>query len=133
MSDRVASGRPRFRFITQLPRDDGCGVFVLQMLTGEPYDTLAGMIDWGAQTHHHTTWKDLRGVLSRLGWHVGRPRRVQQWASIAGVALVHVAPDHFMLYDAENALFYDPSMADGPSRESGQVPISYLPIALPLK
>lgn len=46
----------------QCPRDGGCGVFALQMLTGKPYDQIASMIDWGVQTNHYTTWKELRSV-----------------------------------------------------------------------
>jgi hypothetical protein len=54
--------RRRPKFVTQCPRDDGCGVFVLQMLTGKPYDQIASMIDWGDQTNHYTTWKELLGA-----------------------------------------------------------------------
>lgn len=71
-----AASRIRFDFVTQHSRDDGCGVFVLQMLTGKAFDSIAGMIDWGALQNHYTTWKELRGVLSQLGWPTGAARWV---------------------------------------------------------
>ena len=128
---RPASDKARFQFITQRPRDDGCGVFVLQMLTGRPYNQLAGMIDWGVRTNHYTTWKDLCGVLVALGWDIGELRQAGSWDDIPGVAVVHVEGDHFILYDADNGAFYDPGQSKGPDRESRLIPLSYLAVRPP--
>jgi len=126
-----ATDKVRFEFVTQCPRDDGCGVFVLQMLTGKPYDQIASMIDWGVQTNHYTTWKELRGVLSALGWRTGGLRKAESWDDVCGVAVVHVEGDHFILYDADNGIFYDPGQPDGPNLHSRLVPMSYLPVQCP--
>ncbi|MGO8506848.1 hypothetical protein AB9F35_36970, partial [Rhizobium leguminosarum] len=58
-----------------------------QMLTGKPYDQLAGIIDWGVQTNHYTTWKELRCVLTELGWQTGGLRKAESWGH-------RVPPDH---------------------------------------
>jgi hypothetical protein len=50
------------------------------------------------------------------------------WGDIQGVAIVHVQGDHFMLYDAENGLFYDPAEMEGPGVASDRVPTSYLTV-----
>lgn len=126
-----ASENVRFQFATQRPRDDGCGLFVLQMLTGRPYEQLAGMIDWGVRTNHYTTWKELRGVLAELEWSTGELRAAEKWDDIGGVAIVHVQGDHFILYDADNGAFYDPGQPKGPAIESSLIPMSYLPVRLP--
>src|ERR1700712_5150258 len=102
------ANKVRFQFFTQSPSDDGCGIFVLQMLTSKPYDQIVRMIDWGSQTNHYTTWKELRGVLNELGWPTGGVCEVEKWADIRGLAVVHVRGDHFILYDADNGMFYDP-------------------------
>ncbi|WP_237361697.1 hypothetical protein [Rhizobium gallicum] len=126
-----AAHKVRFKFVTQCPRDDGCGVFVLQMLTGKPYDQIASMIDWGVQTNHYTTWKELRGVLAELGWHTGGLCKAKSWGDVRGVAVVHVEGDHFILYDADNGIFYDPGQSDGPDLHTRLVPMSYLPVQSP--
>ncbi|WP_245434972.1 hypothetical protein [Rhizobium anhuiense] len=126
-----AADKVRFEFVTQCPRDDGCGVFVLQMLTGKPYDQIASMIDWGVQTNHYTTWKELRGVLSALGWRPGGLRKAESWDDVCGVAVVHVKGDHFILYDADNGIFYDPGQPDGPNLHSRLVPMNYLAVQCP--
>ena len=128
---RPAPETPLFQFVTQRPRDDGCGVFVLQMLTGRPYDQLADMIDWGVRTNHYTTWKELRGVLVGLGWDIGELRQARSWDDISGVAVVHVEGDHFILYDADNGAFYDPGQLEGPDRDSSLIPVSYLSVCPP--
>lgn len=122
---------PRFPFVTQLPRDDGCGVVVLQMLTGKSYDALAAMIGWDRGAVHYSTWKELTGVLSALGWDIGEPRPATSWGEISGVAVVHVEPDHFMLYDAGSATFYDPGQLTGPQSQSALIPMSYLSVRPP--
>ncbi len=53
------------------------------------------------------------------------------WGDIEGVALVHVKPDHFVLYDAENHVFYDPAQLAGPDTDSDCLPISYLTVQPP--
>lgn len=126
-----AADKVRFEFVTQCPRDDGCGVFVLQMLTGKPYDQIASMIDWGVQTNHYTTWKELRGVLSALGWRTGGLRKAESWDDVCGVAVVHVEGDHSILYDADNGIFYDPGQPDGPNLHSRLVPMNYLAVQCP--
>ena len=98
------------------------------MLTGKPYDQLAGMIDWGAQANHYTTWKDLCGVLVALGWDIGELRQATSWDDIRGVAVVHVEGDHFILYDADNGAFYDPGQLEGPDLDSQLIPMSYLSV-----
>ncbi|WP_157628355.1 hypothetical protein [Rhizobium leguminosarum] len=118
----------RFLFHTQRPRDDGCGVLVLQMLTGMSYDEVAAMIDWGDKSAHYTTWNDLCGVLAEIGVPIEAPIKTSRWSDIQGVAIVHVQRDHFMLYDAENGLFYDPAEMEGPGVASDRVPTSYLTV-----
>ncbi len=126
-----ATAKPRFQFVTQLPRDDGCGVFVLQMLTDKRYDALADMIDWGVQTNHYTTWNELTGVLTALGWDIDGPRSAKSWSDISGVAVVNVEGDHFILYDADNGAFYDPGRPSGPDRASDLIPVTYLSVHPP--
>ena len=75
---------------------------MLQMLTGKPYDEIARLIDWGVQTDHYTTWKELRGALTELGWQIDELHEAVRWDDIAGLAIVHVIGDHFILYDAES-------------------------------
>ncbi len=118
----------RFAFHTQLPRDDGCGIRVLQMLTGIPYDRLAAMVDWGDRSVHYMRWEDVRSVLTRLGWPIGAAAEAHDWREIQGVAIVHVEGDHFILYDADNGLFYDPGVLNGPDVATQHVPISHLPV-----
>lgn len=74
----------RFPFHTQCPRDDGCGVFVLQMLTGMSYDDVAAMIDWGDKSAHYTTWNDLCGVLAEIGLSVENPDQNQSMERYPG-------------------------------------------------
>ncbi|MDP9762480.1 MULTISPECIES: hypothetical protein [Agrobacterium] len=74
----------RFAFHTQCPRDDGCGVFVLQMLTGMSYDDVAAMIDWGDKSAHYTSWNDLCGVLAEIGWSIEVPIKTSRWSDIQG-------------------------------------------------
>ena len=124
--DPVSTNKVRFQFVTQVPRDDGCGVFVLQMLTGKPYDLLARMIDWGDQTNHYTTWVELRAVLKQLGWRTSELLRSTEWAEIKGIAIVHVEGDHFVLFDADNGVFYDPGLTDGPQVTTSHTPLSHL-------
>ena len=87
------------------------------------------MIDWGAQKNHYTTWKELRGVLTELGWSIGELRRVDNWSDVSGLAVVHVEEDHFVLFD--NGMVYDPGQGDGPDLSSESIPISYLPVMPP--
>ncbi|UJW87770.1 hypothetical protein IM737_11375 [Devosia sp. SL43] len=101
------------------------------MLTGKSYDALAGMIGWAPEDVHYSTWKELTGVLSALGWDIGEPRKAAGWSDVSGLSVVHVEPDHFMLYDAENGDFYDPAQLSGPERESSLVPMSYLTVRPP--
>jgi hypothetical protein len=122
---------PDLQFITQRPRDDGCGVVVLSMLTGKPYDAVAALIDWKGQPHHHTTWKELRGVLSELGWQLGDINAAAGWDDIHGLAIVHVMDDHFMLYDEGSGLFYDPWEYKGPQHESHRMPLSFVTVTPP--
>lgn len=82
-------GQARFPFHSQLPRDDGCGVRVLQMLTGMTYDQVAAMVDWGDRSVHYTRWDDVCRVLRSLGWPIGAPIRTSEWSDIQGVAVVH--------------------------------------------
>jgi hypothetical protein len=128
---KPAREKVRFEFVTQRPRDDGCGMFVLRMLTGKAYDDIAAMIDWDGQSHHYTTWKELCGVLGALGWRVDELRGAASWGDISGVAVVHVEGDHFILYDAENAVFYDPGQLDGPAIDSRLIPVSFLRVQAP--
>lgn len=127
----LAADSVRYEFVTQLPRDDGCGVCVLQMLTGKSYDQIACMIDWGVQTSHYTTWKELQGVLVDLGWNIGQVRKAQSWGDIAGPAIVHVEGDHFILYDGDEGVFYDPGLQQGPHLTTRLVPLTYLLVHRP--
>ncbi len=118
----------RFPFHSQLPRDDGCGVRVLQMLTGMTYDQVAAMVDWGDRSVHYTRWDDVCRVLRSLGWSIGTPIRTSDWSDIQGVAVVHVDGDHFLLYDSVNRLFYDPGEPEGPAVVTSHTPTSYLTV-----
>ena len=101
------------------------------MLTGKSYGEIAGMIDWGVQKNHYTTWKELRGVLSALGWQADELYSAKSWGDISGLAIVHVEGDHFILYDAEDGAFYDPGLLDGPNVNSDRIPVSYLRVQRP--
>lgn len=118
-------------FLTQRPREDGCGVVVLQMLTGKTYGEIAGMITWDDETIHRSTWGTIVGVLGKLGWRFGGPAAVNQWDEVCGVAVVHVLDDHFMLYDADQKVFYDPWEWQGPSSQSARVPLSFMSVERP--
>lgn len=122
----------RFSHQTQVPRDDGCGVVVLQMLTGLGYEDVASRIQWGDRAVHYTTWTDLSAVLRGLGVSIGEPISASAWNAVQGVAIVHVEPDHFTLYDANQGLFYDPTDQHGPTTTTDLVPRSYLPVPMPL-
>lgn len=121
--------RPHLTFQTQLPRDDGCGVVVLSMLTGKPYGEVAAMIDWKGKVYHHTSWPDLRGVLAGLGWQMGEITPVTFWNEVHGMAIVHVMPDHFMLFDEDSGLYYDPGQAEGPQHMSMLQPLCFVTVA----
>jgi hypothetical protein len=127
-NDTAHASEGTFQFVTQLPRDDGCGVVVLQMLSGQPYEQLAGMIDWGRQTNHYMTWGQLFDVLVKLRLNIGESRVATSWADIDGVAVVHLQGDHYILCDADNAVFYDPGLAVGPDTESSLIPMSYFSV-----
>ena len=121
----------RFPFCTQRPSEDGCGAYVLQMLTGKTLPELEAMIGWKTGELRRSVWSDLIGVLSDLGWTMGEPEPTANWGTVQGVAIVHVAEDHFMLYDADNAVFYDPWAWEGPALASNRVPLSYLSVRPP--
>lgn len=121
----------RLTFHTQRPREDGCGVFVLQMLTGKDFDALAGMIDWGEEAVYHTKWSDLTKVLTSLGWTQHGPYAINTWDDVEGLAIAHVYDDHFMIYDADQSVFYDPWEWTGPSTQSTRLPLSYLRVEPP--
>ena len=122
---------PKLEFATQRPREDGCGVVTLQMLTGKPYDDIAAMFDWTGKAHHQTTWSDLRPVLTALGWHVSEVVAASSWDGIKTLAIVHVMDDHFMLYDGQSGLFYDPWEWEGPQHTSDRVPLSFATVTPP--
>lgn len=121
----------RFAFHTQLPRGDGCGVRALQMLTGQTYDHLASLVDWGDRSVHYMRWADITGVLDSLGVDYERPRPAGTWGEIEGIAIVHVEGDHFVFYDGAYALVYDPGEASGPTTSTRHVPMSALAIRVP--
>jgi len=121
----------RFDFATQRPRDDGCGGFVLQMLTGVPYDEIARRLGWTGDSVHHSSWVEMRKVLTGLDWQFDEPVLAKSWDDVQGLAIVHVREDHFMLYDGENGLFYDPAELSGPQQSSEQVPIAFMAVRPP--
>ena len=121
----------RFDFATQRPRDDGCGGFVLQMLTGVPYDEIARRLGWTGDSVHHSSWVEMRKVLTGLDWQFDEPVLAKSWDDVQGLAIVHVREDHFMLYDRENGLFYDPGEASGPQPASARVPIAFMTVMPP--
>ncbi len=116
----------RFSFLSQRPRDDGCGIVVLQMLTNMTYDDIAHRVSWGDRTVHYMTWVDICAVLRGLGWAIEKPIAIDGWAEIEGIAIVHVKPDHFILYDADEGLFYDPAAEQGPVGFVDLTPMTYL-------
>jgi hypothetical protein len=125
------SEQQRLPFFTQQPRDDGCGLFSLQMLTGLPFRTLENMIDWTGRPTRYMTWDDLIVILRELGWRFTQPMPATDWREIRDLALVHVEPDHFMVYDEDARMFYDPAQQQGPSTHTEQVPMSFLSVQPP--
>lgn len=119
------------RFITQRPREDGCGGVVLQMLTERPFDEIMARIGWGENDLRRSTWDDLIRILGEDGWQFGTPVECTSWDEVRGIAIVHVHDDHFMLYDADNAVFYDPFEFEGPQATSKRIPMRYLTVARP--
>lgn len=124
--------RIRFIFSTQLPRDDGCGLVVAQMLTGRPYEEIAALVDWGSRPDHYMSWETVCDLLAKLDLKLGDSAEATRWSEIHGLAFVHVEPDHYILYDADNQVFYDPGLAEGPDTETSLVPMEYYPVRLPL-
>lgn len=122
----TASAPQRFHFCTQDPRTDGCGIVVLKILTDERYEDIVRLVWPQGAVIHHTTWADLMGVLAALGWALGSPITTNSWTNIKGVAIVHVRPDHFVLYDGVNRLIYDPAERQGPQTSTELMPTSYL-------
>ena len=125
------TGAMRFDFATQRPREDGCGGYVLQMLTGLPYDEIARRLGWTDENVHHSSWVEMRKLLSGLNWSFDEPVPAQDWDEVQGLAIVHVRDDHFLLYDGENKLFYDPAEAVGPQQASARVPIAFMAVRPP--
>jgi hypothetical protein len=121
----------RFPFITQRPTEDGCGAYVLQMLTGTPLGELEKRIGWTPGALRRSVWSDLLRVLGDLNWSFGTPQPAAGWDDVRGIAIVHVKDDHFMLYDADNSVFYDPWEWEGPALECNRVPLSYLTVHPP--
>ncbi len=118
--------RVRLPFITQRPSDGGCGLYVLQMLTGKPFDELVAMVDWRDKASFHMAWPEMTKALTDLDVTHNGPHTVNTWDKVKGLAIVHVADDHFMLYDADNQVFYDPWEWTGPSTQSNRLPFSYV-------
>ena len=129
MSD-MSRGAPRINFVTQLPRDDGCGVAVLQMLTGNSYHEIARTIPWRDSAVHHMTWDLMLPALEASGFQVGEFQKTDLWSNVAGLAVVHVQPDHFIIYNANTGDFFDPGKSTGPSREPSTQPLSFVSILL---
>jgi hypothetical protein len=129
----MSKSEPSFalNFITQRPREDGCGGVVLQMLTGLPFDEIMGRIGWCEHDLRRSTWDDLIRILGELGWQFGEPVECTEWSAVKGIAIVHVHDDHFMLYDADNAIFYDPFEFEGPQTTSKRLPMRYLTVVRP--
>jgi hypothetical protein len=129
----MSNSEPSFalNFITQRPREDGCGGVVLQMLTELPFDDIMRRIGWGENDLRRSTWDDLTRILGELGWEFGEPVECTDFSEVQGIAIVHVHDDHFMLYDAENAIFYDPFEFEGPQTTSERIPMRYLTVARP--
>lgn len=127
-----ARSKIRFKFLTQRPRDDGCGLIVAQMLTGRSYEEIAGLVDWGNQTSHYMSWGAVKNLLSELDLTRGASRPTTDWSEIEGLAFVHVQPDHYILYDADNEVFYDPALVVGPDTETNLIPIAYYQVTSPL-
>lgn len=119
-------GTPRLHFVTQLPREDGCGVAVLQMLSGRSYNEIAQTIAWRDRAVHHMTWDLMLPALEASGFQVGELQNTDLWSNVAGLAVVHVQPDHFVIYDATTGNFFDPGKPTGPSREPTTRPLSFV-------
>lgn len=116
---------PALRFLTQRPREDGCGAVTVQMLTGKADEDIAPLFGWQADELRRTDWTNLRRVLSALDWQLGDIAPVSGWDEINDLAIVHVRDDHFMLYDGQNGLFYDPWEWQGPQQTSSRVPMTF--------
>lgn len=131
----MSHSEPSFalNFITQRPREDGCGGVVLQMLTELPFDEIMRRIGWGETDLRRSTWDDLLRILSEEGWEVGTPVECTSWDEVKGIAIVHVHDDHFMLYDADSGVFYDPFEFEGPQSSTKRIPMRYLSVSRPAK
>jgi hypothetical protein len=118
-------------FITQRPREDGCGCVTLQMLTGKTYAELAPHFGWSVEDLRRTDWANLRDVLYAIGWQLSPVTPVTGWDEILDLAIVHVMEDHFMLYDGRSMTFYDPWELEGPQKVTNRVPMSFATVTPP--
>jgi len=98
------------------------------MLTAETYDSIAARIGWREGDLRRSTWADLIRILTDLGWKVGAPIPTNSWQEITSLSIVNVKEDHFMLFDGENRVFYDPWEFEGPQQVTNRVPNAYLPV-----
>lgn len=118
----------RLPFVTQRPLEDGCGASVLQMLTGKPLAEIESHFGWKNGELRRSTWEDIIRILPLYGWQFGARQEVESWDDVRGLAVMHVHDDHFMLYDADNKVFYDPWEFEGPSLATNRRPISCLTV-----
>lgn len=130
MTGNIAAALP-LQFLTQRPREDGCGAVTVQMLTGKAYDELIPLFGWQGEELRRTDWTNLRQVLTSLHWQLGDITPVSSWDEINELAIVHVRDDHFMLYDGRSRLFYDPWEWEGPQQTSSRVPMTFAKVAPP--
>jgi hypothetical protein len=127
----IAPDKIRFPFFSQRPGEDACGAFVLQMLTGRRFDEVAALFNWAEGDLRRAEWANVIDALKALGWEIAEPRPASNWADVQTLAIVHVKPDHFMLYDGEAGVFYDPWEWQGPQAETSREPLTFLPVKKP--
>ncbi|MBF0679676.1 MAG: hypothetical protein IR164_12160 [Devosia sp.] len=118
----------RLPFITQRPLEDGCGASVLQILTGKPLAEIESHFGWKNGELRRSNWEDIIRILPLYGWQFGARQEVESWDEVHGLAVMHVHDDHFMLYDADTKVFYDPWEFEGPSLVTNRKPISTLTV-----
>lgn len=118
----------RLPFVTQRPLEDGCGASVLQMLTGKPLVEIEAQFGWKNGELRRSTWDDIIRILPLFGWQFDAVQAVESWDQVQGLAVMLVHNDHFMLYDADTKVFYDPWEWEGPSLATNRLPISALTV-----
>lgn len=111
----------------------GCGTACLAIVAGISLEMAAAIL-FGENTSSvtRTHWGQMRKGLKAAGFEsIGNPRRVSDWNSIHGVALVAVSRSkenwHWVIYDGFDGLVYDPLKGEPVlAKKSRRKLVSYL-------